>query len=106
MVQYSGHISRQALINFCRAQIPDIEKKNRLLVEGIEYAESEAAKGNGSKAHTIAGFENGLMENYGRIWAFRLVCEWAKENMTEDPPFDESDYDPVTLKEKAQGYAS
>jgi hypothetical protein len=95
--KYSGIITRQALIDFCQAQLPEIEKKNNHYLEALEYAEKA------NKPQTVNALEQGLMENYGRVMALRSVCEWAKENMVEDQPIgEEFDFDNVKerLKEK------
>mgnify|MGYP003391223996 FL=1 len=76
--QYPGKISRQGLVDFCRAQLPALEESNNRYLDALHYAEQS------KNVHTIHALNEGLMENYGAQKAFRAVCDWARETMEEE----------------------
>jgi hypothetical protein len=96
-MQYPGKINRQALVDFCKGKIPEIEKRNDQLLDALHYAEQQ------KNTHTINALEQGLMENYGAVRALREVCEWAREHMEEDPPIEDKEYDLDALKDQLKG---
>lgn len=89
---YKGYVARQALVDFCQAELPKLDKANEHLLDGLHYAEQA------NNIHTIHALNEGLMENIGYQKALRAVCEWAKEHMVEPEPVE--DIDIIDLKEK------
>ena len=92
---YKGYIARQALVDFCQAELPKLDKANEQLLDGLHYAEQA------NNIHTIHALNEGLIENYGYQKALRAVCEWAKEHMVEPEPIP--DVDVSDLKKKFNG---
>ncbi|AKU45384.1 hypothetical protein MADRUGA_95 [Mycobacterium phage Madruga] len=81
MPEYPGLVSRQDLVDLCRGELPRLVKENELFAENIDLFERQ----HGDHRATIQSFNLGLAENIGFQKALRMVCEWAKDHLVEEP---------------------
>jgi hypothetical protein len=80
-VAYPGLVQRQALVDLCQGELPRLAKENEKLAENVDIFE----RMHGDNIATIQAFNLGLAENIGFQKALRMVCEWARENLVEEP---------------------
>lgn len=100
-VPYPGLISRQDLVDICQAELPRLKAENEKLAENIDIFE----RMHGDNVATIQAFNLGLAENIGFQKALRMVCEWAKDHLVENPAIADAEDEIAEMKKNLQDRA-
>ena len=78
MTSFEGFVSRQELINFCRARIVEMEK------ESDQYLALLNKVGGKLSYDDASALNDAISANIGEQRAYRKICDWAADNIVED----------------------